>query len=452
MIRSLRFRLAVGGVFAIGAALLLVWWALSRVFTDYVVDQYRTEMSVLSDSLTAAVTVRDGKLVLESAPSDPRLNLPGGGRYWELEANDVVLERSRSLWDTVIASEQLSSSDYPIFKTGTGPDGEQILVMAQDSTLGEGKDARPFCIYTAFPKAELDVALTGFHGELRLMLLLTAVLLAIGAIVQAAAGLAPLNGLRRKVAEVRAGNLSELGDEGPSEVRPLVKEIDLLLRERETAVERARSRASDLAHGLKTPLTVLSQLAASMEPGAAEMALKQVDIIRQRADRQLQAARLGVERMASADVGELITKLVQVLKPVADQRSLRWQLDISGDLKVAIDPADLAEAIGNVLDNATKWASSLIAVTAKRQGDKVSVWIEDDGAGVEVGDYDEILKRGHHAADNAGGSGLGLAITRDIMDAYSAMMTLGRSNFGGLQVRLDLPVTSKPAPDRARHS
>ena len=112
---------------------------------------------------------------------------------------------------------------------------------------------------------------------------------------QAAAGLAPLSRLQRKVAEIRAGSLSELGGEGPSEVQPLVKEIDLLLKERETAVARARSRASDLAHGLKTPLTVLSQLAAGMDPKSAEMALKQVDIIRQRADRQLQAARLQSE-------------------------------------------------------------------------------------------------------------------------------------------------------------
>ena len=452
MIRSLRFRLAVGGVIAIGIALMLVWAALSRVFTDYVVDQYRIEMTVLSDSLAASVVVRDGKLVLDAAPSDPRLNLPSGGRYWELEADDVVLERSRSLWDTVIASEKLTASDYPIFKTGIGPDGEPILVMAQDSTLGEGKDARPFCIYTAFPKSELDVALTGFHGELRLMLLITAVLLAIGAIVQAAAGLAPLNRLRRKVAEIRAGNLTALGDEGPSEVQPLVKEIDLLLRERETAVERARSRASDLAHGLKTPLTVLAQLATSLDPASANMALKQVDIIRQRADRQLQAARLGVERMASADVGELTVRLVQVLRPVADLRSLDWQIDVAGDLKVAIDPADLAEAIGNVLDNATKWASEVITVSARREGDHVSLRIGDDGGGVEVGNYDEILKRGHHAADEIGGSGLGLAITRDIMDAYGATITPGQSPLGGLQMRLDLPVTPARVPDTATHS
>lgn len=451
MIRSLRFRLAVGGLIAIALALLLVWWTLSRVFTEYVLDQYRQEMSVLSDSLAAAVIVRGGKLTLGSIPSDPRLNLPAGGRYWELDEHSVMLERSRSLWDTLIDAANLRSSPYSGFLTGVGPDGEPILVMTQKSTLGEGENARRFCIHTAFPKAELDVALTGFHGQLQFMLLITAGLLAAGAFAQAAAGLAPLNRLRRKVADIRAGNLAELGDEGPSEVLPLVKEIDLLLKERETAVERARSRASDLAHGLKTPLTVLSQLAGAMEPKSADMALRQVDIIRQRADRQLQAARLGVERMATADVGELTSKLIQVLRPLTDRRALRWRVSMGGDLRVAVDPADLAEAIGNVLDNATKWATGLIEVVARREGGHVLVVIADDGPGVETEDYDHILRRGNHAEDDAGGSGLGLAITRDIVEAYGAAITPGKSALGGLEIRLALPVNPPSRPDKAMH-
>lgn len=440
MIRSLRFRLAVGAAVAIAVALLLVWWTLSRVFTDYVVDQYRTEMTVLSDSLTAAVTIENGRPRLSSTPSDPRLNLPAGGRYWELEVGEKVVERSRSLWDTVIADESLRASKYRDFRIGTGPDGNDILVMAQKSRIGEGRNAQIFCIYTAFPKSELNVALTGFHGQLQLMLLITAALLATGATIQAAAGLAPLDRLRRKIAEIRAGTLTELGNEGPSEVLPLVREIDLLLKERETAVERARSRASDLAHGLKTPLTVLAQLAASMDPESAAMAFKQVDAIRQRADRQLQAARLGVERMATADVGELTHRLIQVLKPLTDQRALRWKVDMTGDLKVTIDPADLAEAIGNVLDNATKWANAVIAVTAERRGERVMLVVADDGPGVEESQYDDILKRGQHADDETGGSGLGLAITRDIAEAYGASVVPGRSDLGGLEITLDMPV------------
>ena len=113
---------------------------------------------------------------------------------------------------------------------------------------------------------------------------------------------------------------------------------------------------------------------------------------------------------------------------------------MAGDLKVAIDPADLAEAIGNVLDNATKWANAVIAVTAGRRGERVVLVVADDGPGVDESQYDDILKRGNHAEDEAGGSGLGLAITRDIAEAYGASVVPGRSGLGGLEITLDLPV------------
>ena len=441
MIRSLRFRLAIGAVVAIGLSLAIVWVALSRLFTDYVVNQYLTEMTVLSDSLTSSVIVTGGKVTLTSVPSDPRLNLPAGGRYWALEENDKILERSRSLWDTTISEDAMKPSGYGSLLETVGPDGQAILVLSQDSLLGEGPGARRFCIYTAFPKAELVTALKSFHSELLRMLLVTAALLGVAAIVQAIVGLSPLDRLRRKVNDIRKGDLARMSDEGPSEVRPLVREIDLLLAEREEAIERARSRASDLAHGLKTPLTVISQLAASMEPASAEMTLKQVDLIRQRADRQLQAARLGVERMLSADVGELAGKLIQVLKPAHIDRPLDWRLDVKGEVRVEADPADIAEALGNVLDNASKWARSTIAVKIERDGDDVVARISDDGPGIPSGEQASALERGSHGKSN-GGSGLGLAITSDIVEAYGATLALGTATSGGLEVTLRFPVKS----------
>ena len=443
MINSLRFRLLIGATIAIGASLLLVWAALSKVFTDYVVDQYRTEMTVLSDSLTASVSIKDGKLTLAAPPSDPRLKLPAGGRYWELEEGNKVIERSRSMWDTLIDESRLTQSDYPPFQLGTGPDGEPMLVMAQKSSLGDGADARQFCVYTAFPLSELEVALTGFHGELRFMLLLTGALLGIAAFAQALAGLSSLARLTAKVADIRSGRLTALGDEGPSEVRPLVREIDQLLDERSAAVERARQRASDLAHGLKTPLTVLTQLAEKMEPRAAEMALKQIDTIRQRADRQLQAARLGVERMATADVGDLTARLIQVLRPATDHKGLEWQVRSSGDLRVEADPADIAEAIGNVLDNATKWARTRIEVDTTRSGDEVEIRISDDGPGISATDRASMLRRGVHSDSADGGTGLGLAITADIAEAYGATFALGTAGIGGLEAAMQFPVRAR---------
>lgn len=447
MMKSLRFRLAIGAAIAIGMSLALIWMALSRAFTDYVVGQYRTEMTVLSDSLTASVSVRDGRLTLAAAPSDPRLNLPGGGRYWELEEHERILDRSRSLWDAVIDEAKLRPSEYAPFQTSVGPNGETLLVLAQESTLGDGPDARHFCIYTAFPLAELEDALESFHGQLRVMLLITAALLMGAAILQALIGLAPLRQMRTRIAAVRNGNAARMNNEGPSEIGPLVHEIDLLLEERESAVERARGRASDLAHGLKTPLTVLSQLAERMSPGDMKVAHEQIDIIRQRADRQLQSARLGVERMATADVGELTAKLVQVLKPVTADKGLRWDVRTEGDLRIEADPADMAEAIGNVLDNATKWATSRIVIDAVRTGDLVSVRISDDGPGIPEAERQSVLDRGTHAhRSEGGGTGLGLAITADIMRAYDAKFELSSTSDGGLETVMKIPTRGTKHP------
>jgi signal transduction histidine kinase len=441
MIHSLRFRLAIGAVVAIGLSLAIVWVALSRLFTDYVVNQYVTEMTVLSDSLAASAVVRGGRVTLTAAPSDPRLNLPAGGRYWALEEGQTILERSRSLWDTTISEADMKPSGYGPFLETAGPDGQAMLVLSQDSFLGDGQDARSFCIYTAFPKAELESALEGFHSELLRMLLVTAALLILAATVQASVGLSPLNRLKQKVMEIRRGDLTRMADEGPSEVQPLVREIDLLLQEREDAIGRARSRASDLAHGLKTPLTVISQLAAAMEPGSAEMTLKQVDLIRQRANRQLQAARLGVERMMTADVGELAGKLIQVLKPARAEHPLDWHMDVDGEVRIEADPADLAEALGNVLENASTWARSSIAVKIVRDDDHVIVQVADDGPGIPAAEQTAVLERGAHDKAN-GGSGLGLAITADIAEAYGARLELGKAAAGGLEVKLRFPVKS----------
>lgn len=442
MIHSLRFRLALGAVVAIGLTLAVVWIALTRLFTDYVVNQYLTEMTVLSDSLAASVVVKNGQLVLTARPSDPRLTLPGGGRYWALEEGGTILERSRSLWDTVVSKDGLKTSGYGPFLEGAGPDGHPILVLEQRSRLGREQDSRQFGIYTAFSKSELVSALRSFQGELVRMLLVTASLLILAAIVQAMVGLSPLDRLRRKIIEIRKGAVNRVGEEGPSEVRPLVRELDLLLQEREEAVERARSRASDLAHGLKTPLTVISQLAAELKPESEKMALKQVDLIRQRADRQLRAARLGVERMTSADIGELVQKLIQVLKPAHAGREIDWQLDVTGDVRVEADPADIAEALGNVLDNGSKWARSLIVVKVSRDDRDVTVRIADDGPGIALAERQAVVVRGKRGEDDNGGSGLGLAITADIVNAYGATLSLDRSSLGGLEVTLRFPAKS----------
>lgn len=454
MMRSLRLRLAVGAVIAIGLVLLVVWLSLTRLFTDYVVGRYRSEMMTIIDTLAVELTVRDGRLFLAREPADPRFGLPAGGRYWQISPVNGQPIRSRSLWDAVI-NQGPADRRYEGFSVSEGPDGLPMLVHSQALALGENPTATRFIASAAFPQKELDAALGDFQGRLRIMLLATAGVLAAAAFLQGAIGLMPLRRLGERAASVRAGRDRDFGTSGPSEVQPLVSEINLLLKEREVALERARGRASDLAHGLKTPLTVLAQLAERLPPEERILALRQVDLARQRAERQLQAARMGVERMATTSVLGLGGKLVSVLRPVTAERHIIWRVSIESSLSLDVDPADLAECLGNLLDNAAKWARSLICFSAHRSRDEIRILIEDDGPGIAESDREAILQRGVQLdnPDDAKpeGAGLGLAISADIAEAYGATLTLDKSELGGLKAILTFPlqVTRRPVRDPA---
>ncbi|MDM9626998.1 HAMP domain-containing sensor histidine kinase [Rhizobium sp. S152] len=440
MMGSLRFRLAAGALVAIVVALTIVWFVLSHLFTDYLADQYSFEMTGVMDSLAARLSIEDGRLVLSGEPADTRFDLPAGGRYWQISPGDGATPlRSRSLWDEEITADSLSNDLYCGFREVDGPDGRPLLVSERKMSMGEGAARRDFTVYAGFSKAEMDGVLEGYHRPLRLMLLSIGGVLLLAAFLQGWLGLRPLARLRDSVAAIRAGRIAHIGWSGPTEVTPLVREINLLLTERETAVERARARASDLAHGLKTPLTVLSHLAESLPADKRDTALQQIELVRQRSDRQLQAARMGVEQMATTSLLGISGKLVNVLSAVTAERGIDWHVDIDPSLTVQADPADVAEALGNVLDNAVRFARSRIELKGFRAGTDTTLAISDDGPGAAPEQHDLMLKRGMTSEDEGLGSGLGLAISADIVEAYGGRLDLARSELGGLAVRLTLP-------------
>lgn len=440
MTRSLRFRLAIGALMAIAVALSLAWFVLGHLFEDYVADQYANEMSAVSDTLAARLAIEQGQFSLAGGPSDPRFQIPVGGRYWQISPdNGQAPLRSNSLWDLELSKSLFSNDLYCGFYQAEGPDGQTILVAMKEMAVAEGAEQRRFTIYTAFSKSDMEEALANYHRPLMLMLLATGCLLLLAAFLQGFLGLRPLVRLRQEVADIRAGRSANIAAEGPSEVTPLVNEINLLLSERETAVERARARASDLAHGLKTPLTVLSHLVEGLPENKREIALEQIELVRQRADRQLQAARMGVEQMTTTSLLRISGKLVTVLKPVTSDRDITWDMDINPSLMVCADPADLAEAIGNLLDNAVRFARRRIEIRASKLDETITLRVGDDGPGIHPERYAAVLKRGVSGTENSPGSGLGLAISGDIATAYGGELSLGKSRLGGLEAILTLP-------------
>ncbi|KQW32026.1 histidine kinase [Rhizobium sp. Root274] len=437
MMQSLRLRLVIGAVLAIAFVLLLVGFGLSRVFSTYAAERYRSDMSAIMDQLAASIEIQNGEAVVTDEPSDPRFGLPGSGLYWQVIPKDGKVIRSRSLWDVELSLAALHDGPYHFWET-QGPDGAPILADIRQIEVETGLGSRSFTLLAAFDRKVLDDAISQYHGSMAGMLAATAAVLFAAAFLQIGIGLAPLSRLQANLARVRAGSIDQFEGEGPTELKPLVLELNQLLKERETAVERARARASDLAHGLKTPLTVLLHVADGLPGPEKAMIRQQVDLIRQRSDRQLQSARLGVEQMTQTGLASLTGKLVSVLKPVTSARGIDWDVRLDDQLTADMDPADLAEALGNVLDNATRFARGLIQVSAVQDEAAVRLVVEDDGPGVEEAALAEITGRGVHLGDGEG-SGLGLAISADVLAAYGGGLSFARSALGGLKVTLSMP-------------
>jgi len=258
-------------------------------------------------------------------------------------------------------------------------------------------------------------------------------------------GLSPFAMLQERLQDVRSGRTSRLEGEYPSEVEPLVDDLNTLLEERERRVARAVAKAGDLAHGLKTPLAILAQeIERSEIAGQAECAAtlrEQVDRMRRQIDSHLAQARAnaGGTLGARADVAGAVQALVRAMQRLYADRNLTFRIDVEAGVSVRVPTEDLEEMLGNLLDNACKWASTQVVVAARAELDGVTIDVEDDGAGLGAEMREAVLKRGVRADETAPGSGLGLAIVRDLAEAYGGTVALRSSDQGGLCARLVLP-------------
>lgn len=281
------------------------------------------------------------------------------------------------------------------------------------------------------------------HAEL---LLLFALLCLAAGLFQVRRGLSPFDELRSRLAAVRDGRARLLEGTYPTEVQPLVNDLNALLEHREEIVRRAVAKAGDLAHGLKTPLAVLSQEAeradASGQAEAASAIRQQVERMRRPIEHHLahaRAAASGALPGARASVKDSADRLARTLLRLHADRGLKLTVEIPPECAFHGQPHDLEEMLGNLLDNSCQWAKSQIAVAAAASDGKIEITIDDDGPGLDPSLREAVLRRGVRADEAAPGSGLGLSIVRDLAELYGGSISLGPSTLGGLRARLVLP-------------
>lgn len=441
---SLRVRLIAGGILAIVLALALAGAGLLLLFERHVERTMGEEIEFHVGQLIAGIDLdADGLVDVTRPPSDPRFGLPLSGLYWQVQDDQSRMLRSRSLWDTTLTlpRDDLAPGDIH-FHRSEGPNTARVLVIERKVQLSRGADRISIRIAVATDLARASRAASAFTRDLVLALCLLALVLGVATAVQVGLGLQPLDMLRRQVAGVRSGRTKLLPSDVPVEVHPLVEELNALLTLQEKDIERSRGRAADLAHGLKTPLAALSADVARLRAlGQVEIAtdIEHIgDAMNRHVDRELARARVrGAARRATATstkLAPLVATLVATVTRAIPGKSLTFEQIIPDGVMVPLDRTDLAEVLGNLLENAARHARAEVRISACSTGG--SITIENDGEDIPADLRASMLVRGQRLDTKGKGAGLGLAIVLDVLEAYGWTMSLDSSELGGLKVTL----------------
>ncbi|MEI7613194.1 MAG: sensor histidine kinase [Betaproteobacteria bacterium] len=453
---SLRLRLLLGTLVWIAAAIVIAGWVLSGLFRQHVAMQFNAELVTHLDQLTAHLGVNAaGAPFLSGAQSDPRFSKPYSGLYWQIEAYSDSPEmgkgllRSRSLWDDVLRLPPDRQDDGEVHQHRlVGPRDTWLGVVERVVRVDESAEfsGRKFRLLIAADERQMREPVERFNGLLWLALGLLGGALALVALIQVLIAMAPLKRLQEALADVRNGKSPRLAGQFPGEVQPLVEEFNSVLQQNSEGVDRARKLAGNLAHALKTPLSVMANAAQGKQDDLVQVVAEQVEVARVQIDYHLSrsrvAASLSLPGVRTA-VLPVLEGLLGVMQRIHAERNLQLIVHPSpAALVFRGEEQDLQELLGNLLDNACKWARQRIEIYLSAFGDKLCVTIDDDGCGIAEDARERVLTRGARIDERVSGSGLGLAIVGDLAQLYGGEVRLGDSPLGGLRVELTLPLVS----------
>jgi signal transduction histidine kinase len=455
---SLAFRLFVGAAVWALVLLLLGAIALTTLYQRSVLGTLDDRLSGVVGALVAAAEVDgEGDLSLVRRPSDPAYAQAFSGRYWQIlddhgdPPDGEVLAVSRSLFDEILVPPdalvaQLRAEPGAVQTMDMkGPAGETLRVTGQAIQLFD----RPNLVFVmaAEDRRPADRIVRNFAITSGLMFLGFAAAIAAGVFFQVRIGLAPVLRMRDSVAEVREGHAERVDGGFPAELQPLADELNAMLDHSRELVERSRTHVGNLAHALKTPIAVLTNEARTSDGPLADLVERQTSVMAEQVEHHLRRARAAAHAKAvgaRTDVAPTIDDLARTLGKINAARGLVITADIPDGLRFRGERQDLEEMVGNLMDNACKWARGTVRVSARPTGERtLAIVIEDDGPGLDEAQSQAALQRGVRLDEQAPGSGLGLAIVADLAHAYDGELILSRSELGGLSARIDLPATSR---------
>jgi signal transduction histidine kinase len=439
---SLRWRLIAGGVLAILAALAVSWLTMTWLFERHIERRETADLTRVAQELAANVRPAPlNDVMVETFLTDPRLRKPMGGLYWQV-SSPKGMQRSMSLWDQTLTPPASAPTDAWGFRIAAGPFGDRILLV--ERSVRPDRDGPAVLIQVASDEKVLREARREFGRDLALFLLGLWVVLSAAAAVQVALGLAPLARVRDDLARLRKSPSARMSDDHPREIAPLAEAINALAEAREGDLARARRRAGDLAHSLKTPLSAMSaQSRRAREAGAVEAADgldSAIAAVGAALEAELARARAAAAREAAftalAAPLAVATRLVEVVERTAEGERLMFDIEIDEALRAPTSEDVLTEMLGALIENAARFARRQVRVSSDLAAEGLVLSVEDDGPGIDDGRAEAALARGGRLDEAGPGHGLGLAIVRDLAEASGGVLGMERSGLGGLKVSI----------------
>ena len=382
--------------------------------------------------------------------SEPRFDLPLHGWYWQVTSkpDSEVLATSPSL-----VGERLEAlpagdaySDGPARSGGLiGPNQDYLRAVEYDIVFEDSA----YAVVVAAETSSVDNEVAAFRNNLLVTFGIFGIGLIAAIFIQVKIGLRPLSRLREEMGAIRGGETEQLEGDYPVEIAPVVEELNALVSANSEIVDRARTQVGNLAHALKTPLSVIKNEARATGTPEMSKVSEQADVMRHQVDMYLDRARKAAQRRvigAVTEIGPVLERLRRVMERLHRDRGLQIDLYVEPDLKSRCEAQDFEEMLGNLLDNACKWADQKVLINAlsigktRRKGRAMlSVIVEDDGPGLPADKREEALQRGKRLDESVPGTGLGLSIVSDLAEVYGGELRLGDGQMSGLRAELRLP-------------
>jgi signal transduction histidine kinase len=450
-LNSLAFRLFASAAVWTLVVLPATAIILISLYRQTVERNFDARLNVYLTSLVASTT--QGGVTQPSQPSalgEPVFGIPFSGWYWQIKplggatrpdhVSDSLLDQQLRLpsQDGVPPDTSLTRRAY-----AAGPEGQRLRVVEREIKLA-GLSSTPYSYAVAGDAREIDRDLAAFTTMLIIALGVLGLGLVAATFFQVRFGLKPLRTMRQNLAAIRSGDAEQLEGEQPEEIRPLQQELNALIQSNREIVDRARTHVGNLAHALKTPLSVIANEARTQDGPLADKVVEQAEIMRTQITHHLDRARVAARSSVIGDVtdvDQVLQALKRTLERIYEERGLEVEIAAPAGLKFQGEKQDFEEMVGNLLDNACKWARSRVKASAERPNGaaRLTVVVDDDGPGLTKAERARVVKRGQRLDESKPGSGLGLSIVADLAHLYKGRFALEPSPEGGLRARLELP-------------